>query len=63
MFQQTIKGYDDMRRRLEKETDEIKTQLTNELKGTKKLLDIEEQKGTKLREEIQLRDELNTSLR
>lgn len=62
-MQQTIKGYDDMRRRLEKETDETKTQLTNELSGVKKLLEIEEQKGSKLREEIQLRDELNTSLR
>ena len=52
-----------MRRRLEKETDETKTQLTNELNGVKKLLEIEEQKGSKLREEITLRDELNSSLR
>lgn len=52
-----------MRRRLEKETEECKTQLTNELNGVKKLMEIEEQKGSKLREEITLRDDLNNSLR
>lgn len=52
-----------MRRRLEKESAEAHTQLSNELTGTKKLLDIEEQKGIKLREEIELRDKLNESLR
>jgi len=37
--------------------------MSNELKGSKKLLEIEEQKCCKLREEITLRDQLNTSLR
>ena len=63
LFQQTIKGYDDMRRRVEKESAETNTQLSNELKGSKKLLEIEEQKCAKLREEIALRDQLNASLR
>lgn len=52
-----------MRRRVEKEASEAQTQLSNELTGIKKLLEIEEQKGSKLREEIELRDELNVSLR
>lgn len=63
MFQQTIKGYDEMRRRVEKESTEMHTQLHNEISGVRKLLEIEEQKGCKLREEITLRDELNVSLR
>lgn len=62
-MQQTIKGYDDMRKNLEKDMAESKSQLTNELSGVKKLLSIEEQKVSKLREEIQLRDDLNQSLR
>ncbi|XP_067937050.1 calponin homology domain-containing protein DDB_G0272472-like [Watersipora subatra] len=62
-LEQTIKGYDDMRRRLEKESAETRSQLSNELAGVQKLLEIEEQKGAKLREEIELRDQLNESLR
>lgn len=52
-----------MRRAQEKEASDAKSQLTNELNGVQKLLSIEEQKSGKLREEIQLRDELNQSLR
>lgn len=52
-----------MRRNYEKEATDAKTQLSNELNGIKKLLSIEEQKTSKLREEIKLRDELNQSLR
>ena len=52
-----------MRRRLEKESAETQAQLANELNGVKKLLEIEEQKCAKLREEIELRDQLNESLR
>jgi len=58
-----VREHNDLRLKLESEGNDTRAQLLKELTGVKKLLEIEEQKSTKLRDEIQLRDELNDTLR